>query len=65
MTTTMTITILIIAALIGLFLVWRHGAKCYDAGMHDAIVLHENGRLKYETYLDDDGSTKINIEIDN
>jgi hypothetical protein len=60
----MTITLLIAATILGLFLAWRHGAKCYDRGITDAILMHRNGRLKYNTYLDDNGSKMVNIEID-
>ena len=49
---------------IGGFLLWRHGTKCYDRGITDAILMHRNGRLKYNTYLDDNGRKMINIEID-
>ena len=49
---------------LGAILIWRHGAKCYDRGITDAILLHRNGRLKYNTYLDDDGKKMVNIEID-
>ena len=60
----MIITLLIAATILGLFLAWRHGAKCYDRGITDAILMHRNGRLKYNTYLDDNGSKMVNIEID-
>ena len=60
----MTITLLIAATILGLFFAWRHGAKCYDRGITDAILMHRNGRLKYNTYLDDNGSKMVNIEID-
>ena len=60
----MTITLLIITTILVLFLAWRHGAKCYDRGITDAILMHRNGRLKYNTYLDDNGSKMVNIEID-
>ena len=60
----MTITLLITTTILGLFLVWKHGAKCYDRGITDAILMHKNGRLKYNTYLDDNGSKMVNIEID-
>ena len=60
----MTITLLIAATILGLFLAGRHGAKCYDRGITDAILMHRNGRLKYNTYLDDNGSKMVNIEID-
>ena len=57
--------LLIVALLtIGGFLLWRHGTKCYDRGITDAILMHRNGRLKYNTYLDDNGSKMVNIEID-
>ena len=49
---------------IGGFLLWRHGTKCYDRGITDAILMHRQRRLKYNTYLDDDGSKMLNIEID-
>ena len=60
----MTITLLFTATILGLFLAWRHGAKCYDRGITDAILMHRSGRLKYNTYLDDNGSRMVNIEID-
>ena len=50
--------------IIGAFLTWRHGAKCYDRGITDAVLMHRSGRLKYNTYLDDNGVKKVNIEID-
>jgi len=58
-------TIFISACLIFcLFLAWRHGAKCYDRGITDAVLMHRNGRLKYNTYLNENGSKMVNIEID-
>ena len=58
--------VLLMVALLtmGGFLLWRHGTKCYDRGITDAVQMHRNGRLKYTTYLDDDGSKMLNIEID-
>jgi hypothetical protein len=50
--------------IIGAFLAWRHGTKCYDRGITDAVLMHRSGRLKYNTYLDDKGSRMVNIEID-
>lgn len=58
------ITLIISASIIGAFLTWRHGAKCYDKGITDAVLLHRNGRLTYTTYLDDNGAKKVSIEID-
>jgi hypothetical protein len=58
------ILLMLILLIIGAFLLWRHGTKCYDKGITDAILLHRNGRLKYETYLDDDGEKMVNIEIE-
>ena len=58
------ITLIISASIIGAFLTWRHGAKCYDKGITDAVLLHRNGRLTYTTYLYDNGAQKVNIEID-
>ena len=58
-------TILIISAsIIGAFLTWRHGVKCYDKGITDAVLLHRNGRLTYTSYLDDNGAQKVSIEIE-
>ena len=48
----------------GAFLLWRHGTKCYDRGITDAILMYRNGRLTYNTYLDDEGKKMINIEIE-
>jgi len=58
------ILLMLMLLIIGAFLLWRHGTKCYDKGITDAILLHRNGRLKYETYLDDDGEKMVNIEIE-
>jgi len=58
------ITLIISASIIGAFLTWRHGAKCYDKGITDAILMYRNGRLTYNTYLDDKGAKMLNIEID-
>ena len=57
-------TLIISASIIGAFLTWRHGAKCYDKGITDAVLLHHKGRLQYNTYLDDNGAEMVNIEID-
>ena len=58
------VTLIISASIIGAFLTWRHGAKCYDKGIQDAVLLHHKGRLQYNTYLDDNGAEMVNIEID-
>jgi hypothetical protein len=58
------ITLIISASIIGVFLTWRHGAKCYDKGITDAILMYRNGRLTYNAYLDDKGAEMLNIEID-
>ena len=50
--------------IIGGLLLWRHGTKCYDKGITDAILMHREGRLHYNTYLDDNGDKMVNIEID-
>ena len=57
---------LIISAyfIIGAFLAWRYGVKCYDKGITDAVLLHNKGRLQYNTYLDDNGAEMVNIEIE-
>ena len=65
MITTENFILMVVAVLaLGSVIIWRHGAKCYDRGITDAILLHRNGRLKYNDYLDDNGSKMINIEID-
>ena len=56
------ITLIISASIIGAFLTWRHGAKCYDKGIIDAVLLHHKGRLQYNTCLDDNGAEMLNIE---
>jgi len=58
------ITLLITALILAAFFAWRYGAKCYDKGITDAIIMHRSGRLTYETYLDDNGAKMVNIEID-
>ena len=58
------LTLIISASIIGAFLTWRHGAKCYDKGITDAVLLHHKGRLQYNTCLDDNGAEMLNIEIE-
>ena len=57
--------LLVLALLIlGAFMIWRHGQKCYDKGITDAILMHRNGRLTYKDYLDGDGKKMVDIEIE-
>ena len=44
--------ILLISALLilGAFMIWRHGQKCYDKGITGAILMLRNGRLPYKDY---------------
>jgi len=58
--------ILLMSAILimGALILWRHGTKCYNRGITDAILMHRNGRLKYNTYLDDKGKKMVNIEIE-
>ena len=37
--------------IVGAVILWRHGTKCYDKGITDAILMHRNGRLTYKDYL--------------
>jgi hypothetical protein len=57
-------TLIISTSIIGAFLTWRHGVKCYDKGITDAILMYRNGRLTYNSYLDDKGAEMLKIEID-
>ena len=50
--------------IVGAVILWRHGTKCYDKGITDAILMHRNGRLTYKDYLDGDGKKMVDIEID-
>ena len=50
--------------IMGGLLLWKHGQKCYDRGLMDAVLMHREGRLHYNTYLDDNGDKMVNIEID-
>ena len=50
--------------IVGAVILWRHGAKCYDKGITDAILMHRNGRLTYKDYLDGDGKKMVDIEIE-
>ena len=50
--------------IVGALILWRHGAKCYDKGITDAILMHRNGRLTYKDYLDGDGKKMVDIEIE-
>jgi hypothetical protein len=63
--TTESFMLLTVALLsLGAVIIWRHGSRCYDRGITDAILMHREGRLKYNTYLDDDGKKMVNIEIE-
>ena len=50
--------------IVGAVILWRHGQKCYDKGITDAILMHRNGRLTYKDYLDGDGKKMVDIEIE-
>tara|TARA_R100000656_G_scaffold29221_1_gene25506 strand:+ start:436 stop:648 length:213 start_codon:yes stop_codon:yes gene_type:complete len=50
--------------IVGALILWRHGTKCYDKGITDAILMHRNGRLTYKDYLDGDGKKMVDIEIE-
>ena len=50
--------------IVGALILWRHGTKCYDKGITDAILMHRNGRLTYKDYLDDNGQKMVDIEIE-
>ncbi len=63
--TTESFMLLTVALLsLGAVIIWRHGARCYDKGITDAVQMHRNGRLKYNTYLDNNGEKMLNIEIE-
>jgi hypothetical protein len=65
MITTESFMLLTVALLsLGAVIIWIHGSRCYDRGITDAILMHREGRLKYNTYLDDDGKKMVNIEIE-
>ena len=65
MITTESFMLLTVALLsLGAVIIWRHGARCYDKGITDAVQMHRNGRLKYNTYLDNNGEKMLNIEIE-
>ena len=50
--------------IIGSVLLWRHGTRCYDRGITDAVLMHRQGRLKYKDYLDGDGKKMVDIKIE-
>ena len=50
--------------IVGAVILWRHGTKCYDKGITDAILMHRNGQLTYKDYLDGDGKKMVDIEIE-
>lgn len=63
--TTESFMLLTVALLsLGAVIIWRHGSRCYDKGITDAVQMHRNGRLKYNTYLDNNGEKMLNIEIE-
>ena len=54
-------SVLIIA---GAIVVYFSNKQAYERGIMDAIQMHREGRLHYNTYLDDNGDKMLNIEID-
>jgi|TARA_B110000037_G_scaffold110496_1_gene127754 hypothetical protein len=54
-------SVLIIA---GAVVVHFTNRNSYDRGIMDAVQMHREGRLHYNTYLDDNGDKMLNIEID-
>jgi len=49
--------------LVGWYLLKRHGEKEYDLGIIEAIQLHNEGRLTYDSYINDEGIEMIDIEV--
>ena len=48
----------------GALAIYYTHAQAYDRGIMDAVQMHREGRLHYNTYLDDNGDKMLNIEID-
>ena len=42
---------------------WWYSEKRYDRGFLDAIQLHNQGRLTYTSYFDDNGIEVLDIEV--
>ena len=42
---------------------WRYSEKRYDRGFLDAIQLHNQGRLTYTSYFNDEGIEILDIEV--
>jgi hypothetical protein len=55
--------LLFITCCIGASVSWWYGREKYDQGFMDAIQLHSEGRLTYNTELQDDGVQLITIEV--
>ncbi len=46
--------------------VWTYYSdrRAYNEGMMDAIVMHNNGNLTYETHTNDEGDEIIEMKVD-
>ena len=49
---------------IGALMIWYQGTKSYDKGIREAVLMHREGRLTYSDYIDDDGVTMVDIQIE-
>ena len=53
----------IIWLVVGIAAVWYIDKRAYNEGFLDAIHLHHEGRLTYDSYLDEEGIEMLNIEV--
>ena len=48
---------------VGWYLLRKHGESEYGEGIVDAIQMHNDGRLTYESYFEDEDVEMISITI--
>lgn len=48
---------------VGWYLLQKYGESQYQAGVVEAVQMHNEGRLTYTSYFDDEGIEMIDIQI--
>ena len=48
---------------VGWYLLQKYGESKYQAGVVEAVQMHNEGRLTYTSYFDDEGIEMIDIQI--
>jgi len=60
----MTLSMFATLMIAGAVMIKYQGTKSYEKGVREAVLMHREGRLTYSDYVDDDGVTMVDIQIE-